>query len=130
MKKIIALVLALTMVFALCACGSAAQAPAAAETPAPVVENTPAPPEGMQSTLPGAVEETAPVVEETNEARELAVSLIGEEISALIEKIGEPISSDYAPSCLGKGDDGELQFDGFVVYTYKDGDSEVIQDVE
>ena len=55
--------------------------------------------------------------------------MIGEEVSKLIEAIGEPDSADYASSCLGPGEDGELQYDGFTVYTYKEGDSEVIQNV-
>ena len=38
----------------------------------------------------------------------------------LIAAIGEPNSSDYAPSCLGEGEDGNLYYDGFTVYTYRD----------
>ena len=71
-------------------------------------------------------EEAAP---EVNEDKALAESMIGEEVSKLIEAIGEPESADYASSCLGPGEDGELQYDGFTVYTYKEGDSEVIQNV-
>ena len=71
-------------------------------------------------------EEAAP---EVNEDKALAESMIGEEVSKLIEAIGEPDSADYASSCLGPGEDGELQYDGFTVYTYKEGDSEVIQNV-
>ena len=33
---------------------------------------------------------------------------------------GESNSSDYAPSCLGEGEDGNLYYDGFTVYTYRD----------
>ena len=94
----------------------------------------------MESVLPGAEssvedenevqnsseEEAAP---EVNEDKALAESMIGEEVSKLIEAIGEPESADYASSCLGPGEDGELQYDGFTVYTYKEGDSEVIQNV-
>ena len=33
-------------------------------------------------------------------------------------------------SCLGCGEDGELVYNGFTVYTYKEGDSEVVQNVQ
>lgn len=137
MKRIIALILASLMMLALCACG-AQQAPAAPEETAAQVEATPevtaepeqaTPPEGMASTLPGA-EASEGKENEANANRELAVSLINEDIAKLIEKIGEPKSRDYAPSCLGEGEDGELVFDGFTVYTYKTAESEIIQDVE
>lgn len=42
----------------------------------------------------------------------------------LIAAIGEPESSDYAPSCLGEGEDGNLYYDGFTVYTYRDTDGQ------
>ena len=37
---------------------------------------------------------------------------------------------DSASSCLGSGEDGELVYNGFTVYTYKEGDSEVVQNVQ
>ena len=44
--------------------------------------------------------------------------------------IGEPVSSDYAPSCLGEGEDGNLYYDGFTVYTYRDDTGETVSYVE
>lgn len=73
---------------------------------------------------PGPQELTA------EQAKTLAEQYIDQPVSALIAAIGQPISSDYAPSCLGEGEDGNLYYDGFTVYTYRDGDSEVIQYVE
>ena len=55
---------------------------------------------------------------------------IDKPIEELYEVIGQPISSDYASSCLGDGEDGLLVYDGFVVYTYREGDTETVYDVE
>lgn len=122
-KNLILMLLVAVMLFSLCACGGSEEKPA-----------------NMESVLPGAeigveTEDEAPsstaeaAEPEGNEDKALAESMIGEEVSKLIEAIGEPESADYASSCLGPGEDGELQYDGFTVYTYKEGDSEVIQNV-
>ena len=59
-----------------------------------------------------------------------AQEMIGEDISALTAAIGEPETSSYASSCLGPGEDGELYYDGFTVYTYRDPDgTENVYDV-
>lgn len=50
----------------------------------------------------------------------LALTYVDQDISKLIAVIGEPVSSDYAPSCLGAGEDGNLYYDGFIVATYRD----------
>ena len=44
----------------------------------------------------------------------------------LIAVLGEPLSSEYGPSCLGDGKDGELKYDGFIVYTTQKGSAETI----
>lgn len=62
---------------------------------------------------------------------EKAESCIDKSVEELYELIGEPNSSDYAPSCLGEGgEDGNLYYDGFIVYTYKDATGEVVHYVE
>ena len=59
-----------------------------------------------------------------------AQAMIGEDVSSLTAAIGEPENSSYASSCLGPGEDGELYYDGFTVYTYRDPDgTENIYDV-
>lgn len=59
-----------------------------------------------------------------------AQGMIGEDVSSLTAAIGEPENSSYASSCLGPGEDGELYYDGFTVYTYRDPDgTENIYDV-
>ena len=105
-KNLILMLLVAAMLFSLCACGSGAETEDDAQN--------------------GSADASEP---EPNEDKALAESMIGEEVSKLIEAIGEPESADYASSCLGPGEDGELQYDGFTVYTYKEGDSEVIQNV-
>ncbi len=58
-----------------------------------------------------------------------AQAYIGKSVSSLIAAIGQPKGSDYAPSCLGDGEDGELFYDGFTVYTYRVNGTETVQDV-
>ena len=121
MKKLILILMAALMLLSLCACGS--DVPQGDDTlmitAKPKVETT----EGTEP-----VEETDPVettesTAEASNAKELAESCIGKDVAELYELIGEPQSSDYAPSCLVDGDDGMLYYEGFVVYTnrLKDG---------
>lgn len=57
----------------------------------------------------------------------VAEGLVGRPVSELYAAIGRPISSDYAPSCLVlDGEDGELVYDGFTVYTEKGPDYETV----
>lgn len=122
-KNLILMLLVAAMLFSLCACGSSEEKPADMESVLPGAESGVEDENEVQNS---SEEEAAP---EVNEDKALAESMIGEEVSKLIEAIGEPESADYASSCLGPGEDGELQYDGFTVYTYKEGDSEVIQNV-
>ena len=105
-KMLITLILVLLMTMSLCACGKTAEPNGTAV----VVE------------VPGEVTETRSPVE-------IAESMVGEPASALIDLIGEPVYTDYAPSCLGPGEDGELGYDGFTVYTYREGDTESIEEI-
>ena len=122
-KNLILMLLVAAMLFSLCACGSSEEKPADMESVLPGAESSVEDENEVQNS---SEEEAAP---EVNEDKALAESMIGEEVSKLSEAIGEPDSADYASSCLGPGEDGELQYDGFTVYTYKEGDSEVIQNV-
>ena len=59
-----------------------------------------------------------------------AQAFIGKSASSMIAAIGAPTSKSYASSCMGDGEDGELHYSGFTVYTYKEGSSETVTDVE
>lgn len=61
---------------------------------------------------------------------ELAERCVGEPVSALYKYIGEPNRTYYGTSCLGDGMDGELHYNGFVVYTYKTDLSEIVRTVQ
>lgn len=108
----------------------------AVSTPAPAV-NPPAPASdapGAPDTPPPAAETLAPAPEPTPEpapavTKSDAQAFIGRSASSLIAAIGQPLSRSYAPSCLGDGEDGELIYSGFTVYTYREGDTETVLDV-
>lgn len=124
MKKILSLTLAMLLTLGLAACGGGnGEATDPPETAAPAT---------------GAVEETVSPTESAGEpdesgssALETAKTFEGAPVEDLIAAIGEPESSDYAPSCLGEGEDGNLYYDGFTVYTYRDTDgTETVNYVE
>lgn len=68
----------------------------------------------------------------TSNAKALAESCINKSVQDLYAKIGQPKSSDYAPSCNGGegAEDGNLYYDGFIVYTLKEGNKETVVFVE
>ncbi len=79
----------------------------------------------------GQDESTEPSSSETQKTpKELAESCIDKTVQELYALVGEPGSSDYAPSCLGPGEDGNLYYDGFTVYTYREGETETVRVVE
>ena len=124
MKNILSLALAMILALGLTACGESGTEPSAAPsepaavdttTPDPAAESTEAQDPAAEST------ETAEPAEETGGSLlEIAKGYEGANVDELIAAIGEPNISDYAPSCLGEGEDGNLYYDGFTVYTYRD----------
>ena len=100
------------------------------ETPAPSAE--PEPSAEPVATLPdaGLVRDTKASPSPSEALFELAKSYVDKPLAELQAEIGEPVSSNYVSSCLiPGGEDGELHYDGFTVYTVKSGDSETVQDV-
>jgi hypothetical protein len=84
------------------------------------------------ATLPdaGLVRDTETAPSPSEELFELAKGYVDKPLAELQAEIGEPVSSSYVSSCLiPGGEDGELHYDGFTVYTVKSGDSETVQDV-
>ena len=158
MKKIIAIMFAVSALLTLAACGEdesadigviggqdgptvvvtatpvepeATPEPAPVSTPEATPEATPEPtPEPTPDPTPEPTPEPTPKPMDALDAKAAAESLIGESIDALYAAIGEPASSDYAPSCLGPGEDGNLYYDGFVVYTYREDGMETVEYVE
>ena len=124
MKKAMILLLCAALTLGLAACGEAAVEDSAA--PSADVSAEPAP---VESAAHG---ESAPEETPDGEAGLLdtAKEYEGKPVEDLIAAIGEPVSSDYAPSCLGEGEDGNLYYDGFTVYTYRDDTGETVSYVE
>ena len=113
------------------------EAPAPAASPAPAAETPepstePEPSAEPAARLPDAdlVRDTATAPSPSEALFELAKSYVDKPLSELQAEIGEPVSSSYVSSCLiPGGEDGELRYDGFTVYTVKSSDSETVQDV-
>ena len=127
MKKRIALLLCMVMLMGLCACGAKAE-----ETTPPTAAPTTqvkTPEENAQKTQTPKTTEPAQT-EAAQDMVEVVRQYIDKPIEDLYKVIGQPLSSDYASSCLGDGEDGLLVYDGFVVYTYREGDVETVYDVE
>lgn len=130
MKKVLSILLCFVLLLSLCACGGKEEPEAPVDTPAAAAptedpdqaeEVTDTPTDAPAEDVPGEPI-PAPV--------EIARGLIDQPIEDLYAQIGEPESSDYAPSCMGDGEDGMLFYDGFIVYTYREGDVETVYDVE
>ena len=115
MKKLIILTLACLLLVSLCACGQTLQ-----ETPTGTTAATTA------TVTTDATRQTEPA----KNLKALAESCIDKPVAELYTLIGQPNSADYAPSCMGDGEDGNLYYDGFIVYTYKEGNSESVYFVE
>ena len=113
------------------------EAPAPEASPVPSAEASEAGTEPEPSAEPaaklpdaGLVQDTAVTPSPSEALLELAKSYVDKPLSELQAKLGEPVSSSYVSSCLiPGGEDGELHYDGFTVYTVKSGDSETVQDV-
>jgi len=148
-KKDIAVILLLcaALLGTLSACGTASSAEAAptpaatvqvtaapTPTPAPTPSATPAPTAApsaaVQKPQTAPAQTKAPAKAPAAAAtKDTAAKYVGQSVSALYAAIGKPASSDYAPSCMGDGEDGNLYYNGFVVYTYRENGTESVTSV-
>ena len=132
MKKITVIILVCISALLLAACGGDSTAENVAATEQPVSEQSAAVPP-MSTAAPNsnapAQEKAETQEKDTAALKATAEEYVGQPVEELFAAIGEPISTDYASSCLGPGEDGELVYDGFVVYSYRENDSEVVQSV-
>lgn len=135
MKKILVVMLMLSVLTTFAACGKEETVEPEA-TPEATVEPTEvpsvtAPPEEAANTSVDMVEaEGKPMtpdmegyVEPDSEGYRTAMSMIGSDVSELIEIIGEPTKGDsYVTSCIAPGsgaEDGMLYYDDFTVSTIR-----------
>lgn len=139
MKKILMLLLCFVMLLSLAACGGNTQNEPADEPDAPVADEPVADEPVDEPVADKSKPDTGTPVEDTSAAddssdtedfMEMLRGFIDKPIEELYAVIGQPQSSDYAPSCMGDGEDGMLFYDGFIVYTYREGDTETVYDVE
>lgn len=123
MKKFVWILLAVVMAVSLVACGQDNnQTSQSAQTQ-----------ESTQQSQESSQQSSADTqVSSQADLKTLAEGCIDKPLADLIALIGEPESSEYADSCLnpGVGVDGILFYDGFVVYTYREGEEEVVTYVE
>ena len=133
-KSLILLVTLLLATVLLTACGSEKHEPTiVVETPAPVAETLkPEPSTGVQPEVDTPEESEQP--EDTGldvEKYQIALGLVDEVVEELYKAIGYPESQDYGPSCLGEpgSEDGQLDYEGFSVFTLVQDGVETIVDV-
>ena len=111
MKKIFALILALTMVFALAACGGET-APETTEAPAPALDAPTLPdPASWKYTVQGVE------------------ILMHAPAAPVLEALGEPVSYTEEASCAFTGLDKTYFFGGFYLQTYPIDDADYIYSV-
>lgn len=125
MILILALVLALTMLCAGCGGNDAPETPEAEATELPTVTKKPTDDQAV-SNIVGADDNAAPMQRADGDAlaamgeqqRYVEENLAGEEVQALYDYLGQPISTEYTTSCVtADGLDGLLYYDGFYVST-------------
>lgn len=75
--------------------------------------------------------ETEAPTEQTADLRSLASLCVGSSVSDLYNLIGYPPNgSSYAVSSMGDGESGELYYNGFTVYTYRENGAEYVLRIE
>ncbi len=150
MKKFVVLALALALLLAACGPansqetqgqpvqttagqtggGKSAQPPETTSAAEPVISTQAPTQEPTQAPTQEATEPPTSAPGADPELMAKAESCIDKTVEELIALIGEPMNSDYAPSCLGPGEDGRLYYEGFFVETYREDGTEIVRWVE
>ena len=151
MKRSIAILLTVCLlcglVFTLTACGEDAAAPASTQEAASTETQEAASAAQDASAAPLPADERKPVVtedpaaenapEETPDAApaaptalQTALGFVDQDVSLLVEALGEPLDKQYEVSCSGPGDDGIWSYDGLTVFTYRENGVETVVDAE
>ena len=128
MKKFVSMLIICLMLVSLCAC---TQEPQGQTDPGATQPSSQATQPSQQESKPSESAD-APTESIGQDLKALAESCIDKTVEELFALIGQPDSSEYAPSCLnpGVGEDGNLFYEDFTVYTYREGDEEVVTYVE
>ena len=132
MKKTLSLLLAFTMLLALAACRreKAPEEPEATATPAPqevLAASASDTAQAQQTHVPPASSSDA-VLDDQSYGK--ALGYIGQPASALINAIGQPVSTEYSASCEQDGaEDGMLYYRGFSVWTMRTATGEIVRAV-
>lgn len=133
MKKLFAILLALAMVFALCACGGDEPA-GESQTPAPVQSSQSGtepgkPSESQHGTepapTPGAA---APAAYVFLTGKGTAVS-VNQDMTEVLAAEGEPLSYFEAESCAFNGLDKTYTYAGFVISTRPEGEKDFVNSI-
>ncbi len=147
MKKFVVLALALALLLAACGpansqetqgqpdqatvdqttAGKSAQPPETTAAAEPVISTQAPTQEPTQAPTQEATEPPTSAPGADPELMAKAESCIDKTVEDLIALIGEPLTWDYAQSCLGDGEDGRLQYDGFYVETYRENGTEIVR---
>lgn len=147
MKKFVVLALALALLLAACGPansqetqgqpaqttagqtggGKSAQPPETTAAAEPVISTKAPTQEPTQAPTQEATEAPTSAPGADPELMAKAESCIDKTVEDLIALIGEPLTWDYAQSCLGDGEDGRLQYDGFYVETYRENGTEIVR---
>ena len=149
-RRILCLVLLAASALSLAACGSLRKKDPVDNAPAQVssvVENVPVGeggPVGTESAsassggasrsgpvIPPADAEFPPnAIQATSEDRKrIAACFVNRDLQELIDAVGYPSSANYAASDTELGENGTLSYEGFTVYTYREGETEVVRSV-
>lgn len=128
MKKLFALLLALIMVFALCACGGG-EPSNESQSPAPAQSSEPAGEPGDEpGTEPGKEPEVTADAYVFLTGKGTAVS-VNQDMAEVLAAEGEPLSYFEAESCAFNGLDKTYTYAGFIISTRPEGEQDFVNSI-